>query len=124
MKSLPLLILLIATVAWAELPSAGDVVVKQALASGRPTVINLGARTCIPCTQMAPMLEALVVEYRERASILFIDIHKDSAAAEKFRVRMIPTQIFFNARGKEVRRHTGYMEKEDIVRELKTAGLK
>ena len=37
---------------------------------------------------------------------------------------MIPTQIFFDAKGKEVKRHMGFMEKADILKELKAAGLK
>ena len=108
----------------ANLPSASDAVVKQALSSGKPVVIDLGARTCIPCKKMAPILESLAGEYRSRANVLFIDVWENEAAAEKFRVQMIPTQIFFNAQGKEVKRHTGFMEKADIIKELKAAGFK
>ncbi len=118
------LILLTAAMARAELPSASDAVVRQALASGRPTVIDLGARTCIPCKQMAPILESLAHEYRGRAGVLFIDVHEDRAAAGKFRVQMIPTQIFFDARGREVKRHIGFMDRGAILKELRTAGLK
>jgi thioredoxin len=107
-----------------ELPSATDALVSQSLSSGKPTVIDLGARTCIPCRKMAPILESLSKTYQGRAGVLFIDVHDDRAAAQKFRVQMIPTQVFFNARGKEVKRHIGFMDKADIVRELKAAGLK
>lgn len=110
--------------AHAELPSATDASVRQALSSGKPAVIDLGARTCIPCRKMAPVLESLSGEYRGRASVLFIDVHEDQAAARKFRVQMIPTQIFFDARGREVKRHIGFMDKGDIVKELKGAGLR
>jgi thioredoxin len=72
---------------------------------------------------MAPILETMSKEYQGRANVLFIDVHTDQAAAKKFRVQMIPTQIFFNSQGKEVKRHTGYMDKSDIVKELKAAGL-
>lgn len=118
------LLLLCASIAHAELPSATATTVNQALLSGKPTVIDLGARTCIPCKKMAPILESLAGEYRGRASVLFIDVHEDDAAARKFRIQMIPTQIFFNAQGKEVKRHMGFMDKADILKELKNAGLK
>ena len=121
-SSLPLL-LMFACAAGTELPSATDADVKQALASGKPAVIDLGARHCIPCKKMAPILESLSNEYRGRANILFIDVNEDQAAALKFNIQMIPTQIFFDARGKEVKRHTGFMEKEEILKELKNAGL-
>ncbi len=116
--------LLVATAAFAELPSATDTTVRKSLSSGKPTVIDLGARTCIPCKKMAPILESLSTEYRGKASVLFIDVHADPDAAEKFRIQMIPTQIFFNAQGKEVKRHIGFMDKPDILKELKAAGLK
>jgi thioredoxin 1 len=119
-----LALLLVAGTARAELPSASAQAIKQALTSGKPAVIDLGARTCIPCRKMAPVLETLAAEYRGKASVLFIDVHADRAAADRFRVQMIPTQIFFDARGQEVRRHTGYLDRADIVRELKAAGLK
>jgi len=115
---------LIAATASAELPSATALTVNQALSSGKPTIIDLGARTCIPCKKMAPVLESLSGEYRGRASVLFIDVQEDQAAAQKHRVQMIPTQIFFNSQGKEVKRHVGFMDKTDIVKGLKAAGLK
>ncbi len=113
-----------ATVAHAELPSASATMVNRTLVSGKPTVIDLGARTCIPCRKMAPILESLASEYRGRASILFIDVHEDEAAAKRFRVQMIPTQIFFDAKGNEVKRHIGFMDKGDIAKGLKAAGLR
>jgi thioredoxin 1 len=125
MKRLLILPLLaFATAAHAELPSAKEAAVKWAFSSGKPTVIDLGARTCIPCKKMAPILESLSGEYRGRANVLFIDVWEDKVSAQNFRVQMIPTQIFFNVQGKEVKRHMGFLDKYDILKELKAAGLK
>lgn len=119
-----ILLMLTAVTAHAELPSAPAALVNQTLVSGRPTVIDLGARTCIPCKKMAPILEGLSRDYKGKANVLFIDVREDSAAGDRFKVRMIPTQIFFDAKGKEVKRHIGFMDKADILKELKAAGLK
>jgi thioredoxin 1 len=119
-----LALILAAATAHAELPSAAAAVINRSLSSGKPTVIDLGARTCIPCKKMAPILEALSNEYRGKAGVLFIDVHDDQSSAQKFRVQMIPTQIFFDTKGKEVKRHIGFMDKPEIVKELKAAGLK
>jgi thioredoxin 1 len=118
-----LLLLTVAT-ARAELPSATTTVVNQTLVSGKPTVIDLGARSCIPCKKMAPILEGLSKEYQGKANVLFIDVREDGAAGDRFKVRMIPTQIFFDDKGKEIKRHIGFMDKADIVKELKAAGLR
>ena len=118
------LLLLTAVSAHAELPSASATVTTQALASGKPTVIDLGASTCIPCKQMAPILEELADTYRGKANVLFIDVREDRNAASRFGIQMIPTQIFFDTKGKEVKRHIGFMGKPDLVKELQAAGLK
>lgn len=119
-----LIFLFAATAARAELPSASDAVINKALASGKPAVIDLGARYCTPCKKMAPILESLSGEYRGKATVLFVDVNENQAAPRRFRVQMIPTQIFFDARGKEVKRHMGFMDKGDIVRELQSLGVR
>lgn len=118
-----LLTLLLATIAYAELPSASATAISQALASGKPTVIDLGARSCTSCKRMAPILEALATQYQGRASILFVDVYADKATTKKFAIQMIPTQIFFNAGGKEVKRHVGEMTRDEIIKQLQSAGL-
>jgi thioredoxin 1 len=107
-----------------ELPSATGSSIRAALNSGRPSVVDFGARSCIPCKKMAPMLEALNSELKGKANVLFNDVWKDNSLASHYRIQMIPTQIFFNASGKEVKRHMGFMDKADILTELKALGLK
>ena len=91
--------------------------------SGKVTMIDLGATTCIPCKMMAPILEELKKEYAGRANIVFIDVRKDPAQARKFGIRAIPTQVFLDANGKEVHRNTGFMDKKRIVDVLKKLGV-
>jgi len=119
-----MLLVLTTSIACAELPSASDAVATQALASGKPSVVDLGARTCIPCKQMAPILEELAGTWRGKANVLFIDVREDQAAAKRFAIQMIPTQIFFDAKGKEVSRHIGFMDRPDLIKGLQAAGLK
>jgi thioredoxin 1 len=113
----------ITAAAYAELPSATTADIAQALGSGHPTVIDVGARTCIPCRKMAPILEALAATYRGKASVLFVDLHTDEATANTLRVQMIPTQIFFDAQGREVKRHIGFMDEQAILAQLTTLGV-
>jgi len=108
----------------AELPSSNDAAIRAALSSGKPTVADFGARTCIPCKKMAPILEKLNSELKGRANVLFTDVWKDSKLGGQYKVQMIPTQIFFDAKGKEVKRHIGFIDKSDILKELKDMGMK
>lgn len=95
----------------------------QQLSTGRVTMIDLGATECVPCKMMAPILEELKQEYAGRADIIFIDVWKDPPQARKYGIRAIPTQIFFDAQGNEVFRHTGFMDKQRIVDVLTRLGV-
>ena len=53
----------------------------------------------------------------------FIDVWKNQGAGKQYGVEMIPTQIFFNAEGKELFRHTGFFGKEDILGKWKELGV-
>lgn len=117
-------ILMLATAGHAELPAASPAMVNQALASGKPTLIDFGLRTCAVCKKMAPYLESLSNEYRNQANILFVDVRSDQTTAQRFRVQMLPAQVFLNAQGKEVQRHTGFLDRQGIISGLKQAGLK
>lgn len=90
---------------------------------GTVTMLDLGATECIPCKMMAPILKELEKEYEGKAAIVFIDVWKDPDPARKYGVRAIPTQIFFNEDGKEVYRHTGFMDKKSIVKKLEQLGV-
>ena len=90
---------------------------------GLPKLLDLGAGKCIPCKMMAPILEQLKKEYAGRLEVEFIDVWKNEAAGEKHKINMIPTQIFFDAAGKELYRHEGFYAKEDILAKWKELGV-
>ncbi len=91
--------------------------------NGRVTLIDLGATECLPCKMMAPILEELKIEYAGKADILFIDVWKDPEQGKKYGIQAIPTQIFFDGNGREVFRHTGFMDKQRIVEILSRLGV-
>lgn len=91
---------------------------------GMVTMVDLGAKKCIPCKMMAPILEKLEKAYDGKAAIVFIDVWEHKEEAQRFGIRAIPTQIFFDADGKEVVRNTGFMPEEAIVGQLLKMGVK
>lgn len=87
-----------------------------------PKLIDLGADKCIPCKMMAPILEELKKEYAGRMNVEFIDVWKNPDAGKQYGIEMIPTQIFYDADGKELFRHMGFFSKEDILGKWKELG--
>ena len=91
---------------------------------GVVTMIDLGAEKCVPCKMMAPIMAKLEKAYAGRAAIVFIDVWKNEEQAGRFGIRAIPTQVFFNEKGKEVYRHVGFMSEEDIAAQLEIMGVR
>jgi thioredoxin 1 len=91
---------------------------------GMVTMVDLGAKTCIPCKMMAPILVKLEKEYAGKAAVVFFDVREDPAPAKRFGIRAIPTQIFFDKTGKEVYRHEGFLGEEEIIHLFKDMGVK
>ena len=88
-----------------------------------PQLVDLGSKTCIPCKMMEPILEELRREYEGKLDILFIDVRENPAGTQAYGIRVIPTQIFYDANGQEFFRHEGFFSKEDILQTFKNAGL-
>lgn len=109
----------------AETPSShsGSGAVPSVPVKGMVTMVDLGAKKCVPCKMMAPILAELEKEYAGKAAIVFIDVWENQEPAKTFGIRSIPTQIFFNKDGREVFRHTGFMDKNSIVAKLRQLGV-
>jgi thioredoxin 1 len=88
-----------------------------------PMLIDLGAGKCIPCKMMKPILDELKRDYADRFITEFIDVWENSDAGKKYGIEMIPTQVFYDANGKELFRHAGFYGKEDILNKWKELGV-
>ncbi len=86
-----------------------------AAAESLPRLLDLGADKCVPCKMMAPILKELKADYTGRMTVEFIDVWENPDAGRGYGVQMIPTQIFFDANGKELFRHSGFFGKEEIL---------
>jgi thioredoxin 1 len=101
----------------------GQAVTQAVAVRALPRLVDLGAGKCIPCKAMAPILEGLKAEYAGRMDVQFIDVWKDPDAAKPYGIRLIPTQVFYRADGKELARHEGFMGKDEILARWKAVGV-
>ena len=85
---------------------------------GMVTMVDLGANYCVPCRLMEPILKEAEREYKGRAAVVFVDVTKYESLALRLGIRVIPTQIFYDKKGKEVARHTGFMDKKALAAQL------
>jgi len=112
-----------------------------------PILIEFGSDSCIPCKQMAPIIEALNEELQGKAIVKFVDVWKNQSFADGYPISVIPTQIFIDANGKPYNpadpdtlqmklysdkttnehiftAHEGTLTKEQLLAVLKEMGMK
>ena len=87
--------------------------------TGLPRLVDFGRETCIPCKMMMPVLDELRREYADRLNVEFVNTQENKEEAKMHGIKLIPTQIFFDAAGKELFRHEGFFSKEDILAKWK-----
>jgi thioredoxin 1 len=88
-----------------------------------PKLLDFGAGKCIPCKAMAPILKELSEEYKGRVVIKIIEVYEERELTQINRIRLIPTQIFFDAKNQEFFRHEGFMDKEQIKKVFQKMGV-
>ena len=85
--------------------------------------LELGADRCIPCKQMQPVMKEIAAMFPDRVQVVFYDVWKVAAPAMKYRIQLIPTQVFVDQKGQEIFRHVGFFAKEEILELLKKHGI-
>ncbi|MHB1307146.1 MAG: thioredoxin family protein, partial [Limisphaerales bacterium] len=93
------------------------------IAAKLPRLLDLGADKCIPCKAMAPILAEFKRDYADQFVTEFIDVWKNPDAGKQYGLEMIPTQIYFDAEGRELFRHVGFFGKEDMLNQWKKLGI-
>ncbi len=107
--------------AWSNVSAPSKSTTKAAL----PRMVDLGRNQCLPCKMMKPVLEELKQRYAGVIEIEYINIAENPEVMEKLGlpVRAVPFQIFYDASGKVVKRHYGYMSKAEILQAFEDLGF-
>lgn len=94
--------------------------VKEAIASGKPVVVDFWAEWCGPCRMVVPIIEELATEYEDKVIIGKLNVDENSEAPSEYGIRNIPTILFFKD-GELVDKHVGAASKtllEDKIKAL------
>ncbi len=90
---------------------------------GLPRLLELGSVGCKACKQMEPILAELAEELDGEVTVEFIDIAKDPSAVNEYEIKLIPTQILFDASGAELHRHEGVYAKDELLAKMREVGM-
>lgn len=108
----------------AQYPLARDNPVDKARMSGKPTMVEFGAKGCVPCDMMQPILDKLRKKYPDILNVVFVHVGEKQILGARFGIRSIPVQAFFDKNGEEVFRHVGFYAEKEVLKQLARLGVK
>jgi|SRR5690348_18437296 len=94
----------------------------EVLNSTQPVVVDFWAEWCGPCKMLGPVLDEIASEQIGKARVAKVNVDKNSALAERFSIRSIPTLLYF--KGGQVRKQSlGVVSKKAIVSTLEAVSM-
>jgi thioredoxin 1 len=75
---------------------------------------------------MQPVMKSVEKKYGGQLKVIFYDVWRNDQKqyAVKYQIKLIPTQVFLDGKGKEIMRHEGFLAETEIDKFLKSNGLK
>ena len=86
---------------------------KEVLQSSKPVLVDFWAEWCAPCRMLSPTIELIAEQYDSTASVVKVNVDDNTATAQRYGIKGIPTLILFSG-GKEVERVVGATSKDSI----------
>ena len=133
-RKLSILFILLATISATDFAQVCSKSIKHKTVTGhkkqitrhKVTFIELGSVRCVPCIQMQPILKSIEKKYGSQVKVIFYDVWTPlgKTYGDKYTVQLIPTQVFLDKNGKEFFRHEGFFPEEELVKVLKSKGVK
>ncbi len=88
-----------------------------------PRMWEFGSDRCQSCKQMKEILDPMVAEFAGVVDIRLVDVYEERQLSTRYRIAVIPTQVFIDAGGDELFRHVGVYPRDSIVAKFRELGF-
>lgn len=88
--------------------------ISEVLAGPLPVMVDFWATWCGPCRMLSPTVDDIAAEYEGKAVVAKCNVDDADEVAMQFRIRNIPTLLFFK-NGELAERLVGVVSKQEIA---------
>jgi len=124
-------VLLVPLLVWSDAPTIKFTPYESAaqyIGKGKPVMLEIGAESCVNCKKMNDILAPIMAKYPhyqifdillKPPAVNILDGRPTESLEDKLNIHAIPVQIFYDASGKEIYRHTGILEADQLMKIFK-----
>lgn len=90
---------------------------EELLNTDKPVLIEFHTVWCAPCKKMAPIIDKLEEEFKDKAIVMRIDVDKSKEVGAAYEITGVPVFILFK-KGEQIWKHNGMISEEELRKNI------
>lgn len=117
------LIFVIPLVAYFILSKPDASLASKSVEKGKPQIIKFTSAMCLDCKKLGDVMKEVYPKYSSKITLTEIHVQDDTPytkqMVQKYNVTLVPTLILINSKGKKVAKFEGFLDKNQLEKQMK-----